>query len=179
MTWTRLEPGFPEHPKILAAGPMAELLHVHGLIYCNRYLTDGFIPALAVPGLLRVPYRRPVKRLIELGIWMEVKDGYQVHDFLDFQMSKAEVTALKAERAVSGRLGGLAKARALAKQKAGETTTKSLANSLAVPFRTVPDLSGSLETKHVGRTAPRGATNGQLERIGDLLTEIPAGKVVH
>jgi hypothetical protein len=114
---------------------------------------------------------------------VKVENGYQVHDFLDFQMSKAEVVALKEERAVSGRLGGLAKARALAKQKSSkppsEQPSKAQANGLAVPFRSVP--SGSLDPVRdnalsVG-TGLKSPTNGEMQPLSVSLAKM--AKVVH
>jgi hypothetical protein len=51
MTWFKLEDGFPEHRKIAQAGGDAGWLFVCGLAYCARNLTDGLIPAGAVPRL--------------------------------------------------------------------------------------------------------------------------------
>jgi hypothetical protein len=51
MTWAKLDDHFFEHPKAIAAGPMACLLYIGGLTYANRFLTDGHFPQPA----LRVP----------------------------------------------------------------------------------------------------------------------------
>jgi hypothetical protein len=48
MPWVRLDEHFGEHPKVLAAGPLAGWLYVMGLGYCNRNLTDGLIPRAMV-----------------------------------------------------------------------------------------------------------------------------------
>lgn len=50
--WAKIDDKFPDHPKILAAGPICALLHVRAICYASRYLTDGFIPQEAVSGLL-------------------------------------------------------------------------------------------------------------------------------
>lgn len=52
MTWARLDDNCPGHPKVSAAGPLAWVLWTRGLIYCNRYLTDGFIPRNQVNALV-------------------------------------------------------------------------------------------------------------------------------
>lgn len=42
--------------------------------------------------------QRLVRRLVEVGLWVETPDGYEVHDYLDYQPSAAEAKASK-ERA--------------------------------------------------------------------------------
>jgi hypothetical protein len=113
MVWVQIDDKFPEHPKVLLAGPLAGWLHVCGLCYCNRNLTDGFIPRAAVktladfeyihvevgsvPGLFAidddVTCLGLAAHLVVIGIWEEVPGGYKVHDFGDYQQSKAEVLA--------------------------------------------------------------------------------------
>ena len=44
MPWVRIDDGYADHPKMAAVGPLGQALWLAGLAYCNRYLTDGFIP---------------------------------------------------------------------------------------------------------------------------------------
>ena len=44
MTWLRIDDDFYDHPKIVAAGPLAIALHVLSMGYASRHGTDGFIP---------------------------------------------------------------------------------------------------------------------------------------
>ena len=98
MTWVRLDDTFPEHPKMEAVGPLGIALHVAALCYCARHLTDGHLPATKVPRLLDLPtWRKVVTSLVEAGAWREVDGGYQLHDYLDFQPSRAEVEAERAK----------------------------------------------------------------------------------
>ena len=89
MTWVKLDDRFPDHPKVLALGDDYErglALHVRGLCYAAGNLTDGFVPARA--------FREDVAiaaRLVAVGLWKEVAGGYLIHDFLDFNKSKAQV----------------------------------------------------------------------------------------
>lgn len=94
MPWVRLDDTFPEHPKVEQVGPLAGWLHVCALCYCNRNLTDGFIPAARVPKLADIPKPSThVRQLIRAGMWLETEGGYQIHDFLKYQPSKAKVEA--------------------------------------------------------------------------------------
>lgn len=119
MGWVRLDDLFPEHPKVLKAGAAAAWLHVCGVAYCARNLTDGFIPEAKVTGLADLKrVSSEAKRLVEAGLWHKVEGGYMVHDYLDWQRSADEAKAVSARRAAAGRRGGQANGRATAKQNA-------------------------------------------------------------
>jgi hypothetical protein len=92
MAWARIDDGFPLHPKTLQAGPFGAWLYVCGLCYCNRFLTDGFIPEAAVPvmGLTDAP-QAAAAALVQVGLWDKVKGGFQVHDYAEHNRSKGEV----------------------------------------------------------------------------------------
>lgn len=104
MSWVKLDDGFPDHPKILAAGALAGFLWTCGLAYCNRQkVKTGFIPETKVPVLFPLP--QPMKlaaKLVAVGLWERADDGFQVHDYHDFQPSEN----LRAARSEAGKLGG-------------------------------------------------------------------------
>ena len=96
MPWVRLDDQFPQHPKVLAVGPLGMAMQVAGLCYCNRYLTDGYIPIAAVPSLLDLnlhggDYIPIVTKLVDKGLWKPAKDGYKIHNYFLYQMSKKDV----------------------------------------------------------------------------------------
>jgi hypothetical protein len=100
MTWVKLDDHFPEHPKVLKAGPMAAWLYVSGLTYASRYLTDGFIPSDALPVLL--PQASPkalAQKLVEVGLWLLVDGGWQIHDYHEYQPSGEQVRQHRASNA--------------------------------------------------------------------------------
>jgi len=92
----RLEDDFTEHPKLVAAGPLAGWLFVCGLTYCARHLTDGDIPAPQVPRLV-VGGARLAAALVAVGLWETMPGGYRVHDYLQYQPSRAAVLAARAK----------------------------------------------------------------------------------
>ena len=59
MVWVRLDDHFDENPKILSVGPLGLALWVSGLAYCNRNLTDGFIPTSIALRLLSLEFEGP------------------------------------------------------------------------------------------------------------------------
>jgi hypothetical protein len=113
MAWVRLDDTFPEHPKLVQAGPTAGWLWLVGLAYCARYLTDGRIPAATVPRLARDTIatrtrQRCVKTLVKVGLWERDTNGdIHVHDYLEYQPSRAEVLQMRQARVEAGHLGGI------------------------------------------------------------------------
>ncbi len=121
--WVRLDDSFPDHPKIAAAGPFGGWLHVCGLCYCNRHLTDGFIPASVAHRLMDADTAgltecsAVAEDLCERGLWHKVEGGYEIHDYLDYQPSRADVEQLRAKKKAAGQAGGQASAQARAQAK--------------------------------------------------------------
>jgi hypothetical protein len=98
MAWVKLDDHFVDHPKVLAAGPLAGFLYVAGLCYANRFLTDGFIPLEQVTRLLPKNGHGSAQlsdRLCKAGLWQSATrndvSGFQIHDFLKYQPSKRRV----------------------------------------------------------------------------------------
>ncbi len=118
MSWVKLDDHFPTHPKIVAAGGDAAWLHVCALCYCAEHLTDGRIPKAMVDRLSdRDDATRLASRLVEVGMWLEHRDCYEVHDYLDFQPSRESVENVRREarerrakggkRSADGRANGM------------------------------------------------------------------------
>jgi hypothetical protein len=116
VAWVRLDDAFIDHRKFLRAGPLAGFLHIAAIAWCNRNLTDGIVPreqpsrlaawhvvnddldSTVVGSLNRgesaVSWPALVQSLLDEGMWVERDDGdYEIHDYLDFQKSAAEVRA--------------------------------------------------------------------------------------
>jgi hypothetical protein len=113
MPWSKLDDNIFEHPKMLRAGEDAANLYVRGLVYCNRYLTDGRIEAEVLPAITR---KREAPRLaadlVRVGLWEAHPDGgWTVHDFHEHNPTAAEVAekraAIAAKRSEAGKRGGM------------------------------------------------------------------------
>lgn len=94
VAWVRLDDAFPFHPKVLPLSSDAGWLHVCALCWCNQQLTDGHVSDAALPRLTAI--KQPAKaaaELVESGLWEASPNGYQIHDYLHFQASKADVLA--------------------------------------------------------------------------------------
>jgi hypothetical protein len=93
VTWIKLDDGYAEHEKLLEAGPHALALDIRGMCYCARRLTDGLVPSGAIPALMVDLDPGALEALLRVGRWEEAKGGYQIHDYLVYNPSKAEVLA--------------------------------------------------------------------------------------
>lgn len=150
MTWVKIDQGFARHPKLAQAGPLGMAMQVAALCYCNEYLTDGFVPRGIAAGLLNfegigmrmwhgeiagggedASWDLVVEDLIEAGSWEQVPGGFQIHDYFDFQPSRAQVEAERQQRREAGAKGGQAKAKRTAKRPASDSPSGELAEPLA------------------------------------------------
>lgn len=100
MTWVRLDDGFPTHPKVLALSDRAFRAHVMGLCYASQHHTDGFVQKGYVPD-------RAAAELVEGGLWEPIvgREGFQIHDFLTYNLSRSEWQALSQKRSKAGSKG--------------------------------------------------------------------------
>lgn len=148
MAWVKLDDHFAEHPKIATAGPLAGWLHVCALCYCNRHLTDGFIPARVLGTLVdftgindeangEAKPKQLASVLLAVGLWEAAEGGYLIHDYLDYNPSRDEVIATREKRAEAGRIGGkrsgLARNEAKPKQNASNVPSKPGSKTEAKP----------------------------------------------
>lgn len=133
MAWVRIEDSVTDHPKHLKAGPAASWLWVCGLAYCQRQLSDGFIPVEAI-GMIGVTgvgrCRKLADVLVGVGLFDVSVGGYRVHDYHEYNDTKEEAIArrdkLNRDRVRSGRVGGLrsGEARRLLSDHANEANVK-------------------------------------------------------
>lgn len=115
--WARLDDAILDNPKIIAAGPLGFALHVAAITWCARNLTDGFIPKRRVSQLLDLSsvqvseatggrVRHAVTTddvaadLAQIGLWHDHGPTWELHDFLEYNHSRAEVLAEREQRRV-------------------------------------------------------------------------------
>ena len=118
MTWVKIDDEFYTHPKvsILRADVMLACIGLHtlALSWCNHKLTDGVVPInqvfrLAGDLTLALPSGNPhmlINELLRVGMWEHLpgdENAYLIHDYLDYQPSRAQVEALKEAQSKAGR----------------------------------------------------------------------------
>lgn len=108
MTWFRLDDGWLRHPKHRAAGLKGRALWIAGGTWSSEQLTDGRIPKEMLPVLAIDAEigtgRTEARRLVEVGLWEDLGDAWQMHDWHDFQPSRADVLADRAKREAASSL---------------------------------------------------------------------------
>jgi hypothetical protein len=122
MTWVKVDDRFPQHEKVLAAGPEAGWLYICGLCYAARTLSNGVLPRSELQTFS--PYPEAQSRdlavaLVDQGLWETTRQqAWVIHDYLRYNPSRADVEAKRARwRAKADSKRGTAKS------VSGETTS--------------------------------------------------------
>jgi hypothetical protein len=98
--WSKLADELQDHPKLIAAGDalgrngtaIALGVYTFAILYSNRQLTDGHLSAAFVKHLRIVDRPLTVAHaLVAAGLWDKTDDGFRIHDFLDFNFTRAAV----------------------------------------------------------------------------------------
>jgi hypothetical protein len=138
MAWFRLDDQGAFHAKVLAAGNDAYGAWCRAGQWSSGHGTEGRIPRSTA---LTVARQKVWDRLVATGLCESLgDDGWQIHDFLDWNPTVEEVDGRRATRSEAGRQGGLKKAANVAarKQAASKPPSKTLAsaqqNSAPIPI---------------------------------------------
>lgn len=93
--WFKVDDGLPDHPKVLNAGNSALGLWLKLGAYSSKQLLDGFVPEAAVK---RYGTARELQKLLVVGLLERAErpdygHGYILHDYLDYNPSRAQALA--------------------------------------------------------------------------------------
>jgi hypothetical protein len=128
VSWAKLDDRASENAKQLRAGAKACWLWACGLMYANRQLQKtGSIPKELIPAMFPGVGKREAKRLVEVGLWHDEGNHYQIHDYHGWNPE------LRAQRSEAGRKGGLRSGEARRKQSASDVGSKVLPENEASP----------------------------------------------
>lgn len=138
MAWVRIDDGWLNHHKVMTAranGGWAALgVWAGALTWVNQQRTDGFLPASWV-ALNNAA--EEIAALVDAGLLVEdgARDGWQFHDYAEYQPTRAEIEAKSKQRSDAGKRGG-SKSQANRKQTA--SGTKANLNPVPVPGPVTP-----------------------------------------
>jgi hypothetical protein len=159
MSWARLDDNIAHHPKILRAGPEAAFFWVLCLTYSQRFLTDGHVPDAALGAVgswAAARARQLAAKLVQVRLLERCADGYQIHDFLDYNkpaaVARAERDATSRVRSQAGRQGGLASG--IARRTRTEQTQQTQQTRGTIASASEPNPKQTLE-----RIVPAGEAN--------------------
>ncbi len=110
--WVKIDYRMTENPKVAALNDSAFRAYVCAITYSARNLTDGFLPN----AVAKTFANGSLDALCAAGLWEVAGDGYRIHDYLDYQRSKADILELRQARTAAGSKGGKASSRAKDKQ---------------------------------------------------------------
>lgn len=100
--FVRLDHGMPENPKVVGLSDSAFRLYVEAICWCSRQETDGAIPE---PMMRRLGSVKATNELTRSKLVNRTDEGYEIHDYLDFQRSSAEIQAYRDAKGKAGALG--------------------------------------------------------------------------
>jgi len=118
MVWARLDDQFHAHDKVAdldmapTTVPMmvaAVGLHALALSWCGDQLTDGIVPRSQPARLVGEPVDNLVEELVRVHLWDKHRRGYVIHDFLDYNPSKAQILARRQAQSEAGKRGAEAR----------------------------------------------------------------------
>lgn len=123
--WVKIDDGMATHPKLLKAGPLALAIQIRAICYASHNLTDGILTHEAIPLLLTGLQQYGIDLagndmmstgcqadeldwpsiMVESGLWDTHPQGYCIHDYLQWNVSKKEHEAWKKKLSRSGKKG--------------------------------------------------------------------------
>jgi hypothetical protein len=109
--YIRVDVLLPGNPKLDGLTYAAKWTLLELWCHCGHHLTDGFVRDAV---WRRTGTALARQMLVRHGLARRVRGGYQMHDYLEHQRSRAEVLELKEKRRRAGEKGGHAKASATA-----------------------------------------------------------------
>lgn len=89
MAWGKVDDKLYSSPKWMQVSKGGKALWVSALSWCMAQLTDGAVPKRTCSML--GASTQDARSLVEAGLWTETEDGYQFHDWLDYQPSREQV----------------------------------------------------------------------------------------
>lgn len=125
MPWVKVDDEFLDNHKVLIAGPLPAYLYLAGLIWTNHARKDGWIPdyqlrrlvdwnGISAPHpdtgeVVQVDPAALAKKLVDVGLWRRVDDGFEIHDYSKYQPQSDEAFAkrkeISAKRSEAGKKG--------------------------------------------------------------------------
>jgi hypothetical protein len=181
MPWGKIDDQFYDHPKLDTLG--SDRLACAGLYwiaisFCNRHLTDGFVPEDRMIRLADKPRREALRlasRLVDAGLWEAAEGGYRIHDFLEEGRNKSR-EQVEEERAGARRRQAELRARQTAMSQRDIQTQSQGEFAAPVPSRPITRPSNPSPTPPKGSGSnDRQSTlrvQGKPQSVGEILRRV-------
>jgi hypothetical protein len=123
MPWVRLDDSMPDDPRYIDLSDGAFALHVRGLCYSNRHLTDGAIPSGALARLSKAEDVTLILRELECAQrWRKTDTGWQIEQYHDEQPTRESV--LQKRQKASDRVARFREKKRKKAKRRGRATTE-------------------------------------------------------
>jgi hypothetical protein len=168
MPWFKIDDGFWSHPKTLQLSDGAQALWMRAGSWSMHHLTDGLIPAFALPLLRAKP--RFVTELVAVSLWIPDEGAYRFHDWSRYQPTRDQVEADR-DAAAERKRRSREKSRRDTPVTDGEGSGDAAGSpSHPVPSRPVPpDLTDTTYVPESGHVGDRAVEQTDLSE--ELITE--------
>lgn len=159
--WIKLETGFATHPKILEAGPECLALQIRAICYAAQNQTDGYIPSAAIP-MLTAGLDEETKwdrEMVAYQLWDEFPDhpnGYFIHDYLDWNVSKNDLMILRKKQSQGGKKG-MKSRYSQENKKLTQVTTTDIAQPVSVASISI--------SKSISSLSPPLSSSGKIAQF--------------
>lgn len=184
MAWFKIDDSLATHPKVLMAGPEPMALWVLAGSWSGRHETDGYVPAYVLPSVAPgIDCEALAARLVDSGLWepceRDGRDGYQFHDWTDYNPSKVRLDAKRAATADRQQRWRDNQSRNAVTNASGNGVSNDAGNGVAntapVPSRPDPtpsegaraDEPATVASGDRGRAQARGQSTTKGTRIPD------------
>lgn len=168
MSWAKLDDRFHENRKVKRVWhrcPAALGLHVMAITYCAGHETDGFVDHEFVEE--KVPKDRDrdraVATLVSAGLWHEIEDGWQIHDFLEFNPSREQASEVKKAKSEAGKKGADARWRRGKGMTDAKAPAKAPAMAAANGTAMADDAPDPTRTHTTPPSPPRGGRRRDVD----------------
>lgn len=104
MTWFKVDDSFHSNPKVLGASPGALGLWVVAGSWSAQNLTEGFVPRHVLPRLIQRADKFATE-LERVGLWFRTENGFQFHDWTDYNPTREEAVAARERQSSGGTIG--------------------------------------------------------------------------
>jgi len=97
--YIRVDVRLPRHPKLDGARSSTKWTLIELWLHCGEHLTDGYVRDAVWIAIGTANARRDI---VSRGLARRVPGGYEMHDYLDWNRSRAEVEDLIEHRRAAG-----------------------------------------------------------------------------
>ncbi len=174
MAWLKIDDQYFFNRKVLRAGKDARDLHLASMAHCAGQLSDGAIDreSLGLLGAMAIVQdaEASAAKLVEVGLWDIDGEGWQIHDYLDYNPTRETVTTRRAEAKERMRgLRGLRSPDVRANKERTESEVQRLPSPSPSPSPSPDPIPAAAATPLPPESRPKPNADPVVAHLFDLL----------